>query len=206
MLFKKRKPVLSFNDKWRQKNPNNHTTLVKPTNMDVIVVGDGSYGPLDIENAGNGNTRLVIGKYCSIGPSVHFILASEHPYKRLSTYPWKTMVLGHAATEAESKGDIVIEDDVWIGLGAIINSGVHIGRGAIIASGAVVIKNVEPYSIVGGNPARHIKYRFDKKIRDLLMKIDFSKLNDDIIKNNIENLYTDITEENIKHILQKIGC
>lgn len=205
MLFKKKKQIYNFCDEWKKRNPNNRTVLVKDTRMDAIIVGDGSYGPLDVENAGNGDVKLIIGKYCSIGPCVHFILASEHPYKNLSTYPWRVMMGLIPPIEAKSKGDIIIDDDVWIGLGAIINSGVHIGRGAIVASGAVVVHDVEPYSIVGGNPAKHIKYRFDKEVRDKLMNFDFSVLNRENIITNIDLLYTEITAKNIESLLKKLG-
>lgn len=193
----------TFNDIWRTRNPDNWTYLVKNTNMDAISVDTGSYGFLDVENAGNGTQRLIIGKYCSIGPNVHFILASEHDYKNLSTYPWRTYFCNEQ-NEALSKGDIVLDDDVWVGLGAIINSGVHIGRGAIIASGAVVTRDVEPYSVVGGNPAQHIKYRFDEPIRNRLMTFDFGKLNPEKIVQNKQLLYTHLTPDNIDEILQTL--
>ena len=203
MLFKRKRKNLTFNDIWRQRNPHNETVLAKDTIMDAVVVGVGSYGTLDIENAGNGREKLIIGNYCSIGPCVHFILSSEHPYKNLSTYPW-LVKSGLAPTEAKSKGDIIIDDDVWIGLGVIVNSGVHIERGAIVASGAVVVKDVEPYSIVGGNPAKHIKYRFDKGICDKLLNFDFNVLNHEKIIKNIDLLYTEITKENIDEILNTL--
>lgn len=188
---------------WRQRNPHNFTEAGKILNMNHIFVGTGSYGEINVEDYAEGGSNLKIGNYCSIGPNVHFILNSEHPYTGLSTYPFKVK-LGLQEYEAHSKGDIVLEDDVWIGLGAIINSGVHIGKGAIVASGSVVVKNVEPYSIVGGNPARHIKYRFDKPIREKLMTFDFSKINKQTFINNIDSVYQPLTLDNIDDILCKL--
>lgn len=197
---KKKKPLLSA---WKEKNQHNGTIVTPNTNIDHVIVGKHSYGIIDVEFYGTGSEMLRIGNYCSIGPNVHFILASEHPYCGLSTYPFKVK-FGLQPAEAKSKGDIVLDDDVWIGLGAIINSGVHIGKGAIVASGSVVVKDVEPYSIVGGNPAKFIKYRFEKEIREKLLKIDFSKIDEQKIIDHIDDVYENLTVDNIDSILEKI--
>ena len=89
-----------------------------------------------------------------------------------STYPYELLILkSREGGIAVAKGDIVIGDDVWIGENAIICSGVTIGQGAIVAAGAVVTKDVEPYAIVGGNPAKVIKYRFDENICKKLLQV-----------------------------------
>ena len=110
----------------------------------------------------------------------------------ISTYPYKVKCLEIVDEEAHAKGDIIIEDDVWIGFGAIIMSGVHIKQGAVIAAGSVVTKNVESYSVVAGCPARHIKYRFEENIRKELCDVDFSKWDRKFIEKNIDNLYKKI--------------
>lgn len=190
--------------KWREQNAHNETTLAKEyIDITKIQVGKGTYGVLDVETASALPYQLHIGNYCSIGPNVHFILASEHPYQCFSTYPFKVK-LNLQSLEAQSKGDIVVGDDVWIGLGAIINSGVHIGQGAIIAAGSVVVKDVEPYSIVGGNPAKHIKYRFEPSIRKKLLQVDFSKLNTTLIRTHIDVAYTPLTAENVENVLNEL--
>ena len=191
------------NYSWHCKNKHNFTTLGAVNNSENIIVGRGTYGQINVECASNDDVKLIIGNFCSIGPNVHFILASEHPYLCFSTYPFRVK-LGLQKYEAKSKGDIIVDDDVWFGYGVIINSGVHIGRGAIIASGAVVVKDVEPYSIVGGNPAKHIKYRFSEKMRKKLMEIDFANLDTDKIINNIDIAYTELTEDNIDKIVKFI--
>ena len=92
--------------------------------------------------------------------------------------------------EGTSKGDIIVADDVWIGYRATILSGVHIGQGAVIAAGAVVTKDVPPYAIVGGVPARVIKYRFPEEMVGELMRIDYSKLTEEMVREHIEDLYS----------------
>ena len=112
--------------------------------------------------------RLVIGKFCSIACGAKFLFTSaNHTLRSLSTYPfpifyemWDTPV--SEITEAwDNRGDIVLGHDVWIGYEAVILSGVRIGDGAIVAARAVVAGDVEPYTIVGGVPARPIRRRFD---------------------------------------------
>lgn len=112
---------------------------------------------------------LVIGKFCSIACGAKFLFTSaNHTMGSFSTYPfplffeeWDTPV-SEVPAAWDKKGDIVIGNDVWIGYEAVILSGVHIGDGAIIGTRAVVTKDVEPYTIVGGVPARPIRKRFDR--------------------------------------------
>lgn len=188
---------------WEKLNPHNDTVLGSVSNPKMISVGRGTYGPLNVQSFSEQKVMLKIGCFCSIGPDVWFILASEHPYRGFSTYPFKS-TLGIQRKEAKSKGDIIVGDDVWFGRGVIVNSGVHIGRGAIIASGAVVVRDVEPYSIVGGNPARHIKYRFSENIRQKLMKIDFENLDLDVVRKNIDVAYAELTEDNVDEIIETL--
>ena len=114
---------------------------------------------------------LVIGKFCSIACGAKFIFTSaNHTLTSLSTYPfplfyeeWNTPI-SEVATAWDNKGDIVVGNDVWIGYEAVILSGVHIGDGAIIGTRAVVTRDVEPYAIVGGVPAKLIRKRYDPEI------------------------------------------
>ena len=175
-------------------------------NPDWLTIGKHTYG-FNLSSVEyfcpNNEIKLKIGDYCSIGPDVHFILASEHPYKGISTYPFKVKCLGESF-EAKSKGDIVLGDDVWIGLGSIILSGVTIGQGAVVAAGSVVTKDVPPYAIVGGNPAKVIKYRFEPEVIEKLLSFNFKKLDDDIVKELKEKLYQEITKDNVDEILSEI--
>ena len=143
---------------------------------------------------------MVIGSYCSIAEGVQFLLGGEHEVHTISTYPFKVKVFGYKS-EAGTKGSIIVKDDVWIGTNAIICSGVTIGQGAIVAAGAVVTKNVEPYAIVGGNPAKVIKYRFDEGIRNKLLEIDISRLFCEIKQSDLDMIYTDLTLENLNRLL-----
>ena len=114
--------------------------------------------------------RLIIGKFCSIACGAKFLFnCANHALKSLSTYTFPLfyedwgLEKSDVATAWDNKGDIVIGNDVWIGYEAVIMAGVHIGNGAIIAARAVVTKDVPPYTIVGGVPARPIRTRFDEE-------------------------------------------
>lgn len=113
--------------------------------------------------------RLMIGKFCSVACGAKFLFTSaNHARKSLSTFPFPIFFeewgldQKNVASAWDNKGDIVIGNDVWIGYEAVILSGVHIGDGAIIGTRAVVTKDVPPYTIVGGVPAKPIKQRFDE--------------------------------------------
>jgi virginiamycin A acetyltransferase len=159
--------------------------FLKPLlNNPMIEVGDFTYYA-DFDDVHNfeknvkyhfdfNNDKLIIGKFCSIAHGVEFILnGGNHQVEAISTYPFN--IFGEEWADAmegrqyPQKGDIVIGNDVWIGYRAVIMPGVTIGDGAIIAACAVVTKDVAPYSIVGGNPAREIRKRFsESKIAELL--------------------------------------
>lgn len=174
------------------KNKHNRTYVVNNFKQDNVFVGNGTYGGLKVLDLA-GERKLSVGNYCSIADEVCFILQDDHLIDNLSTYPFKVMCLHNEKNEAVSKGDIILDDDVWIGYRAIILSGVHIGQGAIIAAGAVVTKDVPPYAIVAGVPARIVKYRFSEDIIKDLEKIDFSLMTKDIIEKHIDELYTKVT-------------
>ena len=102
--------------------------------------------------------------------------------------------------------DIVVGDDVWFGFRSTIMSGVHIGQGAIIAAGAVVTKDVPPYAIVGGVPAKIIRYRFANEVISELMKVDFEKVDRSYCEKNIEQMYSQInTVEDCKKFMELYG-
>lgn len=121
--------------------------------------------------------KLVIGKFCSIACGTSFLFnCANHTLNSLSTYTFPlfyeewNLEKSNVVSAWDNKGDIIIGDDVWIGYEAVIMSGVHVGNGAIIAARAVVTKDVPPYTIVGGTPAREIRKRFDTDvIKRLLM-------------------------------------
>ncbi|MCF2690559.1 CatB-related O-acetyltransferase [Bacteroides fragilis] len=122
--------------------------------------------------------KLIIGKFCSIACGTKFLFnCANHTLKSLSTYTfplfyeeWE-LEKSNITTAWDNKGDIVIGNDVWIGYEAVIMAGVHIGDGAIIAARAVVTKDVPPYTIVGGTPAKKIRKRFDTEVIQQLLKL-----------------------------------
>jgi acetyltransferase-like isoleucine patch superfamily enzyme len=183
-----------FKCRWKNKNciPD---SLFKREN---VLIGNYSYGHLNVVN-GDKAAKLKIGSFCSIAPKVTFLLDSEHKSNCLSTFPFSIKVL-ELDDMSYAKGDILIEDDVWIGHGATILSGVKIGQGSIIAAGAVVCKDVEAYSVVGGVPASLIKYRFNNEIRDFLMKLDYSLLTEDLIREHINELHMPIEKMDVCEI------
>jgi virginiamycin A acetyltransferase len=135
--------------------------------------------------------RLIIGKFCSIACGAKFLFnASNHTMSSLSTYPfpifpdWDENVL--VAEAWDNKGDIVIGNDVWIGYEAVIMAGVHIGDGAIIGTRAVVTKDVPPYTIVGGVPAKKIRKRFDDSVIDILQEVKWWDWDIEKIRENIQ--------------------
>ena len=180
-------------NKWHKLHPDSDTVPMNDFNFSKVQIGNGSYGELNIVDFG-GENHLMIKNYVSIAQNVTFILNAEHYVDRLSTYPFKVKMLQTQTSESFGKGDIIVDDDVWIGYGATIMSGVHIGQGAVVAAGAVVTKDVPPYAIVGGVPAKVIKYRFEPKMIEELLKIDYSKLTKEDIEKHIDDLYTELKD------------
>ena len=137
--------------------------------------------------------KLIIGKFCMIASDVKFIMnGANHLTDSISTYPfaifgngWENAMEGKTYPQ---KGNINIGNDVWIGYNATIMAGVTIGDGAIIATNATVVKDVAPYTIVGGNPAKEIKKRFsDEKIAQLLT-LEWWNWDIERITKNVKNL------------------
>jgi len=140
----------------------------------VYEIGEWTYGSPEVFRWNEGAT-LKIGKYCSIGPQVTILLVGDHGTRCASTYPFDGLFShlegGEFSGHAFTKGDVVIGHDVWIGMRALILSGVKIGNGAVIGAQSVVTKDVAPYSIAAGNPARHIKFRFSPDVIQELERI-----------------------------------
>ena len=151
--------------------------------------------------------KLEIGKFCSIGSGASFILAGNqgHNHKWISAYPFDPKVFQNSKGGFRRKGDTIIGNDVWIGTEAMIMPGVKVGDGAVIGTRAVVTKDVEPYTIVGGNPAKPLKRRFSEEEISILLEIKWwswtvEKINEGlsyICSENILGLYN-FHKNNIK--------
>ncbi|WP_319804730.1 CatB-related O-acetyltransferase [Entomomonas sp. E2T0] len=129
--------------------------------------GYGSYGIPQVDH-GNKDTHLKIGSFCSIAGGVKILLGGNHNVKAMTTFPFYER-LPNVTKYKETKGDVIIGNDVWLATDCLILSGVTIGHGAVIAARAVVTKDVPPYAIVGGNPAKVIRYRFPEDICQALL-------------------------------------
>ncbi len=138
--------------------------------------------------------KLIIGKFCALATGVKFIMnGANHKISGFSSYPFQIFGNGWEKVtpqpgELPNKGDTVIGNDVWIGYEAVIMPGVKIGDGAIIASKSVVTKDVMPYSVVGGNPAKVIRKRFADNVINTLLVISWWNWNIDKISRNLEKI------------------
>ena len=172
--------------------PNEYKTSVFLKNVITapnIIVGDYTYyddadDPEGFErnnvlfNHPEFGDRLIIGKFCQIASGTQFVMGSaNHRLSSVSTYPfnvfggaWEANTPPHLS-QLPHKGDTVIGNDVWLGRECRVMPGVHIGDGAIIAAYSVVIKDIPPYTVAGGNPCRPIKPRFDTELTELLLRL-----------------------------------
>ena len=188
---------------------------VKPTIKNPqIIVGDFTYiADSDFESHVThlyewNDDRLIIGKFCQIAAGVEFVMnGANHQMNAVSTFPFYTLEGWNAATPQKSdlplKGDTVIGNDVWIGQNATILPGIHIGDGAIIGANSVVSKNIEPYTIVAGNPIRVIRKRFDDELIELLEHFKWwDKSIDDI--NSLIPILTCSDLKKVKEELKKL--
>lgn len=152
-----------------------------------IIVGDYTYydDPVDSEGFERNvlyhypfmNDKLIIGRFCAIAHDVRFIMnGANHQINAFTAYPFSIFGNGWervtpTTDDLPYKGDTVVGNDVWIGYDSLIMPGVQIGNGVIIASRSVVVNDIQPYTIVGGNPAKLIRKRFRQEIIDLLQEV-----------------------------------
>ncbi len=201
----------SYREKEWAKTSHPYDTTVKIDGANVTV-GKFTFGAGNIQLAHHkGSPHLFIGRYCSIAGNVKIFTGAYHRSDWLTTYPF-----GHihedvyGAYEAQgyphSKGPVNIGNDVWIGNSVTIMSGITIGDGAILAANSHIIKDVQPYEIVGGNPAQHIRYRFSKEVIEFLTNIAWWNLEDNLIRKICPLLTTKPSTEifeQIKKILKE---
>ena len=185
---------------------------VKPTLKNPnITVGDFTYiADADFESHVThfypwSRDRLIIGKFCQIAAGVEFMMNdANHQMSAVSTFPFYTLegwnMAPPRAKDMPCKGDTVIGNDVWIGQNATILPGVHIGDGAIIGAGSVVGRDVAPYTVVVGNPARPVRQRFDDELIALLLRWKWW----DKPAEEIDRLIPVLTDSDIAAVKEKI--
>jgi virginiamycin A acetyltransferase len=169
-----------------------------------IIVGDYTYyddidGPENFEDHVTHlypfiGDKLIIGKFCAIARGIEFVMnGANHRMNSVSTYPFHIMGGGWEdftpkLSELPLKGDTVVDNDVWFGQNVTVMPGVHIGDGAIIAANSVVTKDVLPYHIVGGNPAKIIRKRFDDELIENLLELQWWNLDPKTLFDNMKAL------------------
>ena len=187
-----------FKSVWRKKNLHNGTTAETYFPKDNVFVGKKTYGPLKIIWMAPKDTKVIIGNYCSLGPMVTFLVGGEHDYRRISTWPFQSLIYAQK-TKGELNRDIVIEDDVWIGYDALIMSGVKIGKGSVVGARAVVARDIPPYSIYVGNKV--IKKRFPYEIISKIESLDYTTVEHTFNDEYAKYCQYELSMENVEEVL-----
>jgi virginiamycin A acetyltransferase len=203
--------MLFFKKKKKKKYLNYflNDTLKDDINNNLAVVGRWSYstGPLKIYRW-NYKSKIYIGNFCSIGPEVKIIIGGEHRTDWVSTAQINADTFNFNDTFLnaqkiknfkDSRGDLRIENDVWVGAFSIIFSGVKLGNGSVVAAGSVVTKDVDPYTVVAGNPAKFVKKRFTTKQINFLNSSKWWELDDKLI----DTLSKYLLNENVDLFIKK---
>ncbi len=166
-------------------------------------IGEYTYGTPEVYSWGEGAT-LRIGKFCSIAPGVVILLGGEHRTDWVTTYPFNVLFpeARQFAGHPKTKGDVIIGHDVWVARDSLILSGVTVGTGAVIAARSVVTRDVPPYAIVGGNPARILRYRFNEAQISALLAVQWWNWPRERIVQALPYLLS----ENIEDFLAFTGC
>lgn len=160
-----------------------------------VKIGVGTYGVgQDTVLLFRNDDQVRIGCYCSLARGVTIIASGEHNYSAVANYPFAAMMDGDIDRDTFRKGTVDIGHDVWIGAYATVLSGVQIGHGAVIAAGAVVVRDVPAYAIVGGVPAKVMKFRFTEEVRRRLLAVRWWDWSPEHIAREREIFYLSVDE------------
>lgn len=192
-----------FQKYWRKLNPHNSTQAACIFPARCVQVGDHSYGPLNIISHSSSIESLRIGSFVAIAPEVRFMLSGNHSVNTLFTFPISNMLHKPCIKDANTKGPIIVEDEVWIGYGALILSGVTLGKGCIIAAGSVVTHDIPPYAIAGGNPAKVIKFRLPQEVIEVVNNLYLKDIDTNTLIQHLDLLYAPLeTKEQAQHLIE----
>jgi acetyltransferase-like isoleucine patch superfamily enzyme len=164
--------------------------------MSQVEWGERTYGAerIQVFQWGEG-AKCKLGKFCSVADNVKVFLGGDHKVNWITTFPFNNATSTH--------GDIIIGNDVWLSHGVTIMSGVKIGDGAIVAANSHVVKDVEPYTIVGGNPAKYIRHRFEGRIIDALLELKWWDLEAHVVSEIQDGLCSEPNYDTIQSWIQK---
>jgi acetyltransferase-like isoleucine patch superfamily enzyme len=186
----------------------NEATMRRLRQQGRVEFGEWTYGIPTVRDYPYNTARLVIGRYCSLAGGATLMLGGEHPTDRVTTYPhrigWQLPGAGEDGFP-QHRGDLVIGSDVWLGTGALVFAGRTIGHGAVVAGGAVVTRDVPPYAIVGGNPAKVIRYRFTEEQIAELLEIKWWDWPDDDVRAAVPLLAGDDITAFLEHARARRG-
>ena len=164
--------------------------------------GEHTYGNPQVLFKNQG--KFKIGKYCSIGPNVSIVLGGGHMTHWISTYPFNTFRnAGLPAPKINT--DVVVGNDVWIGFGVTILGGVTIGDGAVLGARALITKDIPPYAIVGGTPAKIIRYRFESDEIEKLLETEWWNLPDEEVDEMVPLLCNSNVDEFVNEVKKRKG-
>lgn len=167
----------------------------EPNYYPIVNAGIGTYAINMKISFGRRDSNILIGKYCSLAKDILFIMSDEHELNHVSTHPFQSIINiansdvdMYADNELKKRCQVIIGHDVWIGMNATILGGIRIGTGAVIAAGSLVTKDVPPYTIVGGCPARVIRRRLPEDIAQKLLSIRWWNWPYRVIQDRLPNM------------------